>query len=109
MKNVVLVCVLLLGVPFVLVGCGDKEPAKTNGDTSEQPDGRHETEQSSAEVKDIVDTAVANDDFKTLVAAVKAADLVETLKGTGPFTVFAPNGCRLRQFARRYARRFAEA
>ncbi len=37
-----------------------------------------------------MDTAAANDDFKTLVAAVKAADLVETLKGTGPFTVFAP-------------------
>lgn len=40
--------------------------------------------------KDIVDTAVANGSFKTLVTAVKAADLVETLKGEGPFTVFAP-------------------
>ncbi|HKK37048.1 MAG TPA: fasciclin domain-containing protein [Paracoccaceae bacterium] len=40
--------------------------------------------------KDIVDTAVAADDFETLVAAVQAADLVETLKGEGPFTVFAP-------------------
>jgi uncharacterized surface protein with fasciclin (FAS1) repeats len=40
--------------------------------------------------KDIVDTAVGADSFKTLVAAVKAADLVETLKGEGPFTVFAP-------------------
>ena len=39
--------------------------------------------------KDIVDTAVAAK-FKTLVAAVKAADLVDTLKGEGPFTVFAP-------------------
>ena len=39
--------------------------------------------------KDIVDTAVAAQ-FKTLVAAVKAADLVDTLKGEGPFTVFAP-------------------
>ena len=39
---------------------------------------------------DIVDTAVAADDFETLVAAVQAADLVETLKGEGPFTVFAP-------------------
>ena len=39
---------------------------------------------------DIVDTAVAAGSFKTLVAAVKAADLVETLKGKGPFTVFAP-------------------
>src|SRR3954447_8458024 len=40
--------------------------------------------------KDIVDTAVAAGSFKTLVAAVKAADLVETLKGPGPFTVLAP-------------------
>ncbi|MFM8252903.1 MAG: fasciclin domain-containing protein [Planctomycetota bacterium] len=40
--------------------------------------------------KDIVDTAVGAGSFKTLVAAVKAAELVETLKGKGPFTVFAP-------------------
>ena len=40
--------------------------------------------------KDIVDTAVSAGRFKTLVTAVKAADLVETLKGKGPFTVFAP-------------------
>ena len=39
---------------------------------------------------DIVDTAVAAGSFNTLVAAVKAAGLVETLKGEGPFTVFAP-------------------
>lgn len=40
--------------------------------------------------KDIVDTAASNSDFSTLVAAVKAADLVSALKGDGPFTVFAP-------------------
>ncbi|MEZ5303319.1 MAG: fasciclin domain-containing protein [Verrucomicrobiales bacterium] len=40
--------------------------------------------------KDIVDIAASNENFSTLVAAVKAADLVETLKGEGPFTVFAP-------------------
>ena len=40
--------------------------------------------------KDIVDTAIAAGSFKTLVAAVQAAGLVETLKGDGPFTVFAP-------------------
>jgi uncharacterized surface protein with fasciclin (FAS1) repeats len=38
----------------------------------------------------IVETAVANGSFKTLVAAVTAAELVETLSGEGPFTVFAP-------------------
>ncbi len=40
--------------------------------------------------KDIVDTAVGAGSFTTLVAAVEAAGLVETLKGPGPFTVFAP-------------------
>ncbi len=40
--------------------------------------------------KDIVETAVAAGSFQTLVAAVKAAGLVETLQGEGPFTVFAP-------------------
>jgi uncharacterized surface protein with fasciclin (FAS1) repeats len=45
---------------------------------------------SSHSKKDIVDTAVSAGSFKTLVAAVTAADLAETLKGEGPFTVFAP-------------------
>jgi uncharacterized surface protein with fasciclin (FAS1) repeats len=40
--------------------------------------------------KDIVDTAVAAGSFKTLATALQAAGLVETLKGKGPFTVFAP-------------------
>lgn len=40
---------------------------------------------------DIVDTAINAGSFETLVAAVKAADLVDTLKGKGPFTLFAPN------------------
>jgi uncharacterized surface protein with fasciclin (FAS1) repeats len=44
----------------------------------------------AAQAKDIVDTAVAAGTFKTLVTALKAADLVTTLKGKGPFTVFAP-------------------
>ena len=44
----------------------------------------------AAEKKDIVDTAVAAGNFKTLAAALQAAGLVDTLKGPGPFTVFAP-------------------
>lgn len=46
--------------------------------------------QARAQEKDIVDTAVAAGSFKTLAAALKAAGLVDTLKGRGPFTVFAP-------------------
>ena len=45
---------------------------------------------SARAASDIVDTAVAAGQFKTLVAAVQAAGLVDTLKGPGPFTVFAP-------------------
>jgi uncharacterized surface protein with fasciclin (FAS1) repeats len=45
---------------------------------------------SAANAKDIVDTAVSAGDFNTLAAALKAAGLVDTLKGKGPFTVFAP-------------------
>ena len=44
----------------------------------------------AAQSKDIVDTAVAAGSFKTLAKALAAADLVKTLKGEGPFTVFAP-------------------
>jgi transforming growth factor-beta-induced protein len=44
----------------------------------------------ASEKKDIVDTAIATGQFKTLAAALQAADLVDSLKGKGPFTVFAP-------------------
>jgi len=44
----------------------------------------------AAHAKDIVDTAVAAGNFKTLATALQAAGLVDTLKGPGPFTVFAP-------------------
>ncbi len=48
------------------------------------------SDEAAMEKQDIVDTAVADGRFTTLVAAVQAAGLVETLKGEGPFTVFAP-------------------
>ena len=44
----------------------------------------------AGDVKDVVDIAIGSEDHTTLVAAVKAAGLVETLKGEGPFTIFAP-------------------
>ena len=68
---------------------------KCNG-TASANRGRHvtyvrTTHPAPAPVKmDIVDTAVGAGSFKTLVAAVQAAGLVDTLKGSGPFTVFAP-------------------
>lgn len=51
---------------------------------------RHDKEKDKEAKADIVDTAIAVGTFQTLVAAVQAADLVEALKGEGPFTVFAP-------------------
>jgi len=68
----------------LLVSCGsdknDAAPATEAPMSSEAP----------AEAGDIVAVASANEDFSTLVAAVSAAGLVETLQGEGPFTVFAP-------------------
>jgi uncharacterized surface protein with fasciclin (FAS1) repeats len=49
-----------------------------------------QTSRAEAAARDIVDTAVAAGQFKTLAAALQAAGLVDTLKGAGPFTVFAP-------------------
>lgn len=64
---------------------------KCNGTkTVHQPAHRYITTAANPGKPDIVDTAVKAGSFNTLVAAVKAAGLVETLKGDGPFTVFAP-------------------
>ncbi|MGL5353765.1 MAG: fasciclin domain-containing protein [Clostridium sp.] len=49
-----------------------------------------ENKENPAKSVDIVDIAISDGRFKTLVAALQAADLVDTLKGEGPFTVFAP-------------------
>ncbi|QDT68429.1 Immunogenic protein MPT70 precursor [Planctomycetes bacterium MalM25] len=71
----------LLTAPTLLAcdtcGCKDAKHAAAHSEGAAHP-------------HDIVDTAVEADGFTTLVAAVKAAGLVETLKGDGPFTVFAP-------------------
>ncbi len=61
-------------------------PAEPEAPAEDEADEADET----AELGTIVDIAIATDGFDTLVAAVVAADLVETLSGEGPFTVFAP-------------------
>ena len=77
----------LLGV--IATSCGEKKTA----DTTEMADTTAVAMDTMAvaETGNIVDVAAGNADFSTLVAAVKAANLVETLSGEGPFTVFAPN------------------
>ena len=72
----VLALVAVAGFAFAGGGYGDK--AKEMG------------KEAAAKQMDIIDTAVANGNFKTLAAALTAAGLVEPLKGKGPFTVFAP-------------------
>ena len=77
---------------LVLVACGDDSDSddSASSDTTEAP-AEAPTETTVAEpTMDIVETATAAGDFTTLVAAVEAAGLVETLQGEGPYTVFAP-------------------
>lgn len=71
-------------VALAVVGCGSSSSGSTTASTETSSSG---SETASA---DIVDTAVGAGSFTTLVAAVQAAGLEETLRGTGPFTVFAP-------------------
>ena len=81
MRVFMFLSIFLLGLTLLLPGCGDSTTPTSDEDKPEEP---------ADQAKDIVDTAVATDGFQTLVAAVKAAGLVDTLKGEGPFTVFAP-------------------
>jgi transforming growth factor-beta-induced protein len=72
------------------IGFGQTEcSSKTTAKTADKHEVKY-VKASSKKGGDIVDTAVGAGMFNTLVAAVKAAGLVETLKGDGPFTVFAP-------------------
>jgi len=72
---------LLATAGFALVACGEDEETTT---TTAAPTT------TEAAMKDIVDTAVEAGSFTTLASLLEAAGLVETLKGPGPFTVFAP-------------------
>jgi uncharacterized surface protein with fasciclin (FAS1) repeats len=67
--------------------CGASHKSAATGEVHKKAE---EHAKAKMESMDIVETAVAAGSFKTLVAAVKAAGLVETLQGEGPFTVFAP-------------------
>ena len=76
----------LMSLTLVAAACGSDD-----NDTPVATEAPVEAEEAAAdEPGTIVDVAVANGSFTTLVAAVQAADLVETLSGEGPFTVFAP-------------------
>jgi transforming growth factor-beta-induced protein len=110
MKRMSLLTFLIVGA-FFIAACGApaapapaaeateapmEEAAAEEAEATEEPAEEAEAteapaeEEAMAEVSDIVDTAVAAGSFTTLAAALDAAGLVETLKGEGPFTVFAP-------------------
>jgi transforming growth factor-beta-induced protein len=79
---ILIAALLIVAVPFVLAACGDDaEEGAGSAASSPSPEPTQ---------ADIVDTAVAAGSFTTLTAALDAAGLVDTLKGEGPFTVFAP-------------------
>jgi uncharacterized surface protein with fasciclin (FAS1) repeats len=74
-----------------LSGCSSDSEEATAPATSAAPsESAMASEPAAAEPGTIVEVAASNPDFETLVAAVTAADLAETLSGEGPFTVFAP-------------------
>ena len=80
---------LLLALGLVCAGCGSSSDASSATADDSHSSGS-ESHASAEAAPDIVDTAVAAGSFSTLVAAVQAAGLEDTLRGDGPFTVFAP-------------------
>ena len=85
----------VLALGLIVAACGDDGDDAVADDATEQAAGDTTTTEMSemgdeATASDIVDTAVAAGDFTTLVSAVQAAGLEDTLRGEGPFTVFAP-------------------
>ncbi len=93
MQRIIIAAGMIVGLSIAAAGCSPAPmatsaapaPASSSSSPSSTP-----SMSASAAGKDIVDTAVAAGGFTTLAKALTAADLVETLKGEGPFTVFAP-------------------
>jgi len=101
---------LLLALGLFAAACGDDtEAATTTDETTEdamEDDAMEDESHSEDAMEDdamedvpatVVDIAASSDDFSTLVAAVTEAELVETLQGEGPFTVFAPTNAAFEQ------------
>jgi len=85
-KFITLLLMVSLVTTYSCVDSKEKKEAEVETEIEMETQKEEEIE----EVGTIVDVAISNDNFTTLVAAVNAADLVETLSSEGPFTVFAP-------------------
>jgi uncharacterized surface protein with fasciclin (FAS1) repeats len=110
-KLVALGAIISLGL--VATACGDDDSTSTDettaaaeetttADTTEMTEDTTAAEGDAAateEAQGIVDIAAGNPDFSTLVELLTAAELVETLKGEGPFTVFAPTNAAFEALA----------
>ena len=86
MKKIVSICVLL-----ALFSCGQQQ-SSVQGEqaSSDVPDGGQSTVADNVSSPNVVQVAVGSADHSTLVAAIKAGELVDALSNAGPFTVFAP-------------------
>jgi len=88
---VVAILVVAVGAFLLFANNDDSEETAQSNATSEQSDSDQSGDvEEAAATENIVEIASANPDFSTLVEAIQAANLVETLSGEGPFTVFAP-------------------
>ncbi len=81
---------LAISAVVIMSSCGGETTTETTADTTATTTPPADTVAAPAGPATVVDIAVGSADHTTLVAAVKAAGLVETLSGAGPFTVFAP-------------------
>jgi transforming growth factor-beta-induced protein len=95
-KHFLRLIAVLLALSLIAAACGDDDDAAEDTSTdapaeeAQEPTEDQPQDEAADEPGTIVDVAVANGSFTTLVAAVQAAGLVETLSGEGPFTVLAP-------------------
>ena len=90
MKTSILMLAAASALSLAACGSNTEAPADTTTDETAMPADEGMMEPDAAGTGTIVTVAQGNPDFSTLVAAVTAAGLGETLSGTGPFTVFAP-------------------
>ena len=93
MQRIIIAAGMIVGLSIAAAGCSPAPMATSAAPapaSSSSPPSSTPSMSASAAGKDIVDTAVAAGGFTTLAKALTAAGLVETLKGDGPFTVFAP-------------------
>jgi uncharacterized surface protein with fasciclin (FAS1) repeats len=81
---------LVLGLSLVGAACSDDESSEETTTTEAAAEETTTTAETATEDQTVVEIAVANPDFSTLVELVTAAELAETLSGEGPFTVMAP-------------------